>query len=129
MGDGKSWTHTDSFGSRSELGNSTTKVAPQQRSVHKSSSAGTSLKDWLDAMDAQWLSLLPPQHQPSVGVRDYLSVLEDRYDSPEQIFTLYLRRGAGPLNENILDNAFFDDIGMGKIGQRRVVNKWVATNT
>eukprot|EP00747_Dinoflagellata_sp_TGD_P132649 gnl/TRDRNA2_/TRDRNA2_175099_c0_seq1.p1 gnl/TRDRNA2_/TRDRNA2_175099_c0~~gnl/TRDRNA2_/TRDRNA2_175099_c0_seq1.p1 ORF type:complete len:169 (+),score=29.37 gnl/TRDRNA2_/TRDRNA2_175099_c0_seq1:143-649(+) len=85
-----------------------------------------SLADWLDQMDAQWLRLLPASHQVTAGVRTLLPSLEDMFDTPTQIMTLYLKRG--PDGKKVLDDDFFEDAGIVKIGQKRVVNRWVSEN-
>jgi len=88
---------------------------------------GMSIKDWVEAVDAPWLRLLPAHHQPSTGVRDVRSTIEEQFDSLGQILQLYLKQA--PDGTNILDDGFFHDVGISKIGQRRVINKWVASNT
>lgn len=85
------------------------------------------LKDWVEAIDAEWLRILPEKPQAGSGVREFLSTLEEQYDSLEQIFELYLKKGSN--EKNVLDDEFFRDIEMTKIGQKRLVNQWISAHT
>lgn len=72
------------------------------------------MKEWVDEMGV---------------VSDYLNVLEEEFDSPDQIISIYLKEGAGPDGENILEDEFFNDIGMTELGEKRLVNQWIGANT
>jgi len=94
------------------------------------SDQGSSIKEWLAALDSQWLQLLPEGDRPEFkGVREHTGILEAQFDSLAQILDLYLKVGGGPDGRNVLDDTFFADVGMNKIGQKRLVNKWVGVNT
>merc|ERR1719161_2692088 len=77
-----------------------------------------SIKDWLRHVDDQWLRHVPAPH-PTCGVRDYISAVESQFDSLQQIIDIYVTKGSDGVS--IMDDTFFDDIGMKKVGHKRIL--------
>merc|ERR1711865_369017 len=89
-----------------------------------SSYNGMGLGQWLDAVDAQWLkSVSRTPRRPDKGVREFLNVLEEQYDSVGQILEIYHTRDNQ--GRSILNDEFFHDTGISKLGHKRMFNRWV----
>lgn len=100
---------------------------PQPFSSHrKELFCALSLEEWVAAVDEQWLRYLERAESATGGVRDFLPVLKEFFQSPQQIFSRYLQRG--PQGTAVLNDRFFADVGIVKLGQKRLVNKWVSVN-
>jgi len=69
-----------------------------------------SFKDWLSRLD-------------SCGfLMQYHEALFSRFDSLHQVHSLKVRDG-------IVDSSFFDEIGISKLGHRRIIERWFRDNT
>lgn len=100
---------------------------PQPFSSHRRELfCALSLEEWVAAVDDQWLRYLESAESATGGVRDFLPVLKAFFQSPQQIFSRYLQRG--PHGTAVLSDRFFVDVGIVKLGQKRLVNKWVSAN-
>lgn len=86
-------------------------------------------REWLDSLDAEWQRLLPENGNPGAsGIKEFLTTLEEQYDSFGQILELYLNKG-GSSGKSILSDDFFNDIGIQKLGQKRLINQWIGKHT
>jgi len=85
------------------------------------------VNDFVAAVDAQWLRHLS---QPNTrrGVREFLKALEDRqFSSVGQLLSAY--GGRRKDGKCVLEDKFFSDVGVSKLGHKRIINKWIARNS
>jgi len=90
-----------------ELALSTT---PSPSTARPQAGASSSLKEWLNAVDDEGYLIR------------YLGVLGKQFASPVDIIQAYCPQGGG------LDPRFFDDIGVTRLGHRRLFEMWFRDN-
>mmetsp|Transcript_9540 Transcript_9540/g.21252 ORF Transcript_9540/g.21252 Transcript_9540/m.21252 type:complete len:880 (+) Transcript_9540:204-2843(+) len=104
--------------------------ATMPRLAQRSKSGSGTLRDlsleaFVASVDAQWLRHLAALDTTCRGVREFLHVLERQGSSLEYVLTYLQHRSDG---QSELKEEFFREIGMTRLGHKRLVNKWIAAN-